>query len=217
MSTLTPSFRRPNFIPPGAAHSSVISSIQSHDNSITDLNQANVAVCDRLSALEKGTPSTSSGTGTTTNTTTSTETVITNNIFSGGTVNNQSGQTLYRTQQADNGALLILNDTSPVAVQLNPAVTLPFWIFIVNQGSSLVNATPLSGVINYAGNPAAVSLPIPAGCFAIVAMDSQGNFWAATLPSGLTTTVTTAKLTSGGTEGSMQFVGGLLIAATPAT
>lgn len=179
---LNPSFRRPNNIPVGAAHDTVRSAIQSHDNSITDLNQAIVVQAKQISALSSSSTSSSSGTSTTNQV--STENVTTNNIFSGGTVNDQSGETLYRTVQEDNGALLILNDASPVAIQLNQQVTLPYWIFIVNQGSSLVTVTPTAGTISYAGNPAAVSLPIASGAFAIVALDMRGDFWAGTIPSG---------------------------------
>jgi hypothetical protein len=40
---------------------------------------------------------------------------------------------------------------------------------------------------------------------------------AAAVANGITTTITTAKLTGGGTDGSMTFVNGILTASTPAT
>lgn len=39
----------------------------------------------------------------------------------------------------------------------------------------------------------------------------------ADLPAGLSVTITTSALTGGGTEGSMKFVNGILVAQTPAT
>lgn len=48
--------------------------------------------------------------------------------------------------------------------------------------------------------------------------DISGNLATSQLPTaGLTTTITTAKLTSGGANGSMTFTNGLLTASTPAT
>lgn len=181
-------------------------------NAIADLQAAIPELKSQIDA-KSGTISST----TTTNETVQTGTVITNDIFFGGTVNDQTGETLYQTQQSDNGAMVILDDASPVSVVLNAVVSLPFWVFIVNQGASVVTATPLTGVINYAGNVGVTSLPIPSGCFAIVGLDSIGTFWAATLPQGMTVTVTTAALTSGGTQGSMRFIGGILVSQTQAT
>src|SRR6185312_15232068 len=65
-----------------------------------------------------------------------------------GTVNDQTGQTSYTTQSQDAGALLILNDASPVAVSLNSAVSKPFALFISNFGTGLTTLTPTSGTVN---------------------------------------------------------------------
>lgn len=184
-------------------------------NAITDLQTAIPLLKAQIDAK-----TTTSATGATTTNTVSGGTVTTNNVFFGGTVNDQTGETVYRTQQADNGALVILNDASPVDLQLNTGVTLPFWIFLVNQGVSLVTATPTSGLINYAGNPGSASLPIPAGYYAICALDGRGNFWAATIPqpsAGVSSTIVTAALTALGTQGSLTFTDGVLTSFVAAT
>lgn len=174
MGTLTPSFRRPNTVPAGAAHQTVISAIQSHDNSITDINQAIAAQANQIAALKSPSSSTSSGSSTTTQV--STENVTTTNIISGGVVNNQSGNTTYVTGQRDNGALLIFTDTSPVSVTLNNGVTLPWYCFIYNGGPSDITVTGQQGNIN--SQPSEIITP---GLFSIVFFDG-GDYWAAALP-----------------------------------
>lgn len=142
---LNPAFRRPNTIPHGAAHDSVRSAIQSHDNSITDLNQAVASLKTQINDL---TPSSSSSSGTATNTATSTESITNVTTISGGVVNDQTGVTAYTTANSDNGALLLLGDTDPVAVSLNQSVALPFYFFVLNQGAGLVTLTPQLGEID---------------------------------------------------------------------
>lgn len=288
---LVPSFRKVNTIPEEAAHESVRKAISSHDNSITDLNQANLVNSNRLTALEKGT-STASGVATTTTDQVSTENVT--NIVGGGPVNDQTGVTAYTTANSDNGALILLGDASAVAVSLNQSVTLPFYCFILNQGAGAVTLTPQLGEID--GDATMVledgfgaiiffdgtdfwSISFPMVPISIVKVahewldsydsttglftqsqpaysdlsglpqlpqtiaavahkfftsytastglfvaaqpsfaDISGQMSTAQLPSsGISTTVVTAALTSGGAQGSMVFTNGILTASTPAT
>lgn len=169
---LNPAFRRPNNIPEGAAHPSVKSAIQSHDNSITDLNQAVVSLKGQITDI---TSSAAASSGTSTNTTTSTEN-ITNVTIAGGVVNNQTGVTAYTTAQGDDGALIVFNDTDPIAVTLNNSVTLPWYCFIYNGGTSNVTATGQQGTVN--GQPSEIITP---GLFSIIFFDGS-NWFAAAVP-----------------------------------
>lgn len=171
---LNPSFRRPNVVPAGVAHESVRSAIFSHDQSITDLNQAIAVQAGQISALKSPSTSTSSGTSTTTQV--STENVTNNTTISGGVVNNQTGNITYTTAQGDNGALIILADTSPVAVTLNNAVTLPWYCFITNQAAGLVTLTPQQNLID--GN---ATQTLQQGYFLTLFFDGT-NFWSGTIP-----------------------------------
>lgn len=109
-------------------------------------------------------------------------TVIASNILA---VDNQTGVTSYQTQAGDNGALVVLNDASPIAVTLAGS-TPPYGLFLVNQGTGLVTLTPAApptgtSTISYPGNPAAASMPLLAGYGAIVAFDGS-NWFAMTIP-----------------------------------
>lgn len=239
--SLTPSFRLPVSIPEGVAHSSVKDAIEDHDNAILDLQQAIPALKNQITALGTSTAATSptASTNTTTNTTTSTQNV-TNVTVGGGPVNNQTGVTAYTTAQSDNGALVVFNDASPVAVTLNNSVTLPWYFFALNQGAGLVTLTPQQGLIDGAANATLAN-----GFFIVVFFDGA-NYWSCVIPSGpisvtatagvyitgynaatatfsvstpagISATITTAKLTTLGTNGSMSFSNGVLTAQTPAT
>lgn len=232
---LTPSFRYPGSIPSDAAHPKVIAALRSNANSITDLNQAVVSLKSQITGTSSSTTS-----GTSTNTTTSTENVTNNTIIGGGPVNNQTGVTAYITAQSDNGGLVILSDASPVAVTLNNSVALPWYFFVLNQGAGLVTITPQQGLIDGAANAT-----LDNGFFLIIFFDGM-NFWSCVIPSGalsltpvageyltgynastgmfsvnatagISATITTAKLTTLGSNGSMTYVDGLLTAVTPAT
>ena len=235
--SLTPSFRLPISIPEGVVHSTVKEAIEDHDQAITDLQQAIPALKTQINAL--GTPTASTSTGTSTTTAVSTQNV-TNVTVGGGPVNNQTGVTAYTTAQTDNGALVIFNDASPVAVTLNNSVTLPWYFFALNQGAGLVTLTPQQGLIDGAANATLAN-----GFFIVVFFDGA-NYWSCVIPSGpisvtatagvyitgynaatatfsvstpagISATITTAKLTTLGANGSMTFVNGLLTGQTPAT
>jgi hypothetical protein len=249
--SLTPSFRLPVSIPEGVVHSSVKDAIEDHDNAILDLQQAIPALKNQITAL--GTPPASTSTGTSTTTAVSTQNV-TNVTVGGGPVNNQTGVTAYTTAQSDNGALVIFNDASPVAVTLNNSVTLPWYFVIANYGAGTVTLTPQQGTLTG-------SVTVPTGYAQSIYFDGSG-FWGVIFPivpvttsgvahewlasynaatgvftlsqpafsdisgtlassqlpsSGLTATIVTAKLTTGGAEGSQTYTNGLLTAQTPAT
>jgi hypothetical protein len=193
---LSPSFRRPNTIPADKADASVCSAIQSHDNSITDLNQAVASLKGQISGL---TPASASTSGSATNTTSSTEN-ITQITIGGGPVNNQSGVTAYITAQSDNGAEIVLNDASAIAVTLNQSATLPWYCFINNEGTGTATLTPQLGTINGAANLALVG-----GDFAIVFFDGM-NFTAltpASAGSGVTSIVPGTNVTVSGPTGNV--------------
>jgi len=113
---------------------------------LVDVNQAISSLKSQLDAVSKTQTGASATAGVTTNTT---STITIEDILAGlGTVNDQTGNTSYTTQTGDAGALLVLNDASPVAVSLNSVVTTPFALFITNAGAGLVTLTPTSGLIN---------------------------------------------------------------------
>lgn len=109
-------------------------------------------------------------------------TVIASNILA---VDNQTGVTTYQTQSGDNGALVVLNDASPVAVTLAGS-TPPYGLFLVNQGAGLVTLTPAApptgtSTISYPGVSAAASMPLASGYGAIVGYDGS-DWYAMTMP-----------------------------------
>ena len=141
-------------------------------NAITDLQGAIPLLKSQIEALKSSTASASSSgsSNVTENITTINETIL------GFSVSDQTGLTSYTVQQSDNGALLILNDASPVAVTLDTTLTVPYGLISINQGAGLVTLTPSTGTIN-----GAADLTIPEGYFAIVGLDGT-NWWAAVLP-----------------------------------
>lgn len=173
MTLIPTSFRRPNLVPAGEAHESVRFAIFSHDQSITDLNQAIAAQANQISALKSSSTATTSGTSTTTNTSTEN---VTNVTVAGGQVNNQSGNAVYTSTPSDNGALIVLGDTVPVAVTLNNSVTTPWYAFFYNSGTSNVTVTPQQGLVN--GSASEIITP---GLFSIIFFDGF-NYFAAALP-----------------------------------
>ena len=153
-----------------------------------------------------------------------------------GGVNDQIGVTAYTTQQSDYGVKIIVGDSSAIAITLNGAVTTPWFTIIDNDSSSIASLTPSSP---YVLNGDA---QIDPRCFGIIYFDGA-NFWCgatriATDSSmgyvqpdnvsiaisggiirtiGLDSTIATAPLTVGGTQGSMTFVNGLLVSSVQAT
>ncbi len=64
-----------------------------------------------------------------------------------GSVNDQLGVAAYTTQTTDNGAKIVVGDSSAVAVTLNSAVTAPWFCVIDNDSSAVANLAPTSGLL----------------------------------------------------------------------
>ncbi len=70
-----------------------------------------------------------------------------------GGINNQTGNASYVTQSTDNGILLIFSNAAGTAVTLNSGVTIPYFFFTSNLGSTgTATLTPSSGLINGGAN-----------------------------------------------------------------
>jgi hypothetical protein len=135
--------------------------MQGHDSAIIALKgQLTAAVAAQTTINEAAASSASSSTTTTSDL---------------GVVNNQTG-TSYLTTASDDGAIITLNNASPVAVTLNSSVATPFYCFVEDLGAGLATLTPSSGTIN-----GGVSIPLATNqsCFAVF---DGTNWWAATSP-----------------------------------
>ena len=87
-----------------------------------------------------------------------------------GMVNDQLGNPLYLTQTSDAGSKIIVGDSTPVTVTLNPNVNLPWFTIIGNDSSTFTTLTTDSGFgINGLDS-------ICPGGFAVVFFDGT-NFW----------------------------------------
>lgn len=98
-----------------------------------------------------------------------------------GFVNDQSAVVAYKTEQSDDGAMLLLDDASAIAVTLNAGVAAPWYCWMVNYGAGTATLTPSAGTISYFGNPGAASMPLLSNQAAYIAFDGT-NFWAIVLP-----------------------------------
>lgn len=213
------SFRYP-FAVEGKAEPEIVEMLQFHDDKLVSLSSANQTLAAKVAALS---PSTAAASSTTENVTNISEEIIQapQNV---GFVNNQTGVTAYTTQQSDSSSLIVLDDASPVAVTLNaaastPGITIPWSAAFLNLGAGTATLTPASGTISYAGHLSAASMLIAQGQFALVWFDGTNfeAFLATLAPSGLSVTITTAALTTLGTQGSQTFSNGILTAQVQAT
>lgn len=155
-----------------------------------------------------------------------------------GMVNDQLGNAAYLTQTADAGRKILMGDSTVSTVTLNPSVSLPWFTIIGNDSGSTVSLLPGSGAGFYGMNS------IYPGGFALVFYDGT-TFWSegvaiatdstygvvrpdggtividsssgALRTGGVSVTVITAKLTGGGTNGSMTYSDGVLISQVQAT
>ena len=142
-------------------------------NNITDLQDAIPLL---KGQIDTNKTAITSATAPTANTTTGSQTVIVSGSTI-GLVNNQVGVTSYSTLPSDNGAFILLGDSSPIAVTLNglgsgEGIVLPFFCWILNFGTATATLTPDSGDINNAAN---YSLESNNG---IVLSYDGVNFWA---------------------------------------
>lgn len=69
-----------------------------------------------------------------------------------GVVNDQTGVVSYTAKDGDDGALVILNATSAIAVSLTSSLTAPWFSTFTNRGGYSVTFTPTSGTINGASS-----------------------------------------------------------------
>lgn len=121
-----------------------------------------------------GTSKTAAATSSTTTETVQTSTentvVITSTI---GMVNDQTGNTVYATQQSDYGGFILLSDASAIAVTLTQGtqITVPWYTSIINLGAGAATLTPATGQIN-----GAATFVLPGNNAITVAYDGT-NFW----------------------------------------
>jgi hypothetical protein len=162
------SFRLPIRLP-ADVHPDLREALNNHDDAIYDLQAAIPELKSQINTTK-----TSIASATTINTTTAAETVVIGTTSSVGTVNNQSSVTAYSTQQSDYGAIIILSDTSAVAITLTTgtAITTPWFASIYNLGAGTVTLTPSTGMVNESA-----SLSLTTGQWTFVYYDGT-NFWA---------------------------------------
>ncbi len=231
----------------GKVHPDVEAAIRYSFSGLLDLNEALRVTTANISKLQTTAAAATTPTPASSSSTVFTSGVTSFNTQTGaviyfpplGTVSNQSGLTTYTIAGTDAGALIVLDDASAIAVTLS-TMSPPWFCFVFNSGVGTATLTPSTGTVN--GN---ATLTLATGQGAIVFFDGT-NWWAVTTPlapntiapvagefltgydastgifsqaapTGLSVTITTAKLTTGGTEGSQVFTNGILTAQTPAT
>lgn len=120
-----------------------------------------------------------------------------------GYVNNELGIPSYTPVQGDAGKKILMGDSSPVTVTLNPAMTVPWFAFIGNDSSSTVSLVPDSGaVVN------GLTELYPGGLAVVFLADS--TFWSEGYPGGATGTINIPSVDSG-MAGSIIVVNGAII------
>ena len=206
------SFRFPLQIGDDASPAEVIQAVRYHSNGIVDLNQAIVALKSQVDTAQSTATSAASAASSTSAGVTSFNTLAGNVTFypNLGYVNDQLGAPAYTTQGSDNGRKIIVGDSSAVAVTLSASVGIPWFAVIDNDSSAVANLTPSAGSLYGAQI-------IPPGGFGIVYFDGIAFWCGAAPPIGIDSTITMAKLTPGGTQGSMSFRYGSLVSSVQAT
>jgi hypothetical protein len=139
-----PSFRFPHNIT-GLVHPAVERAIRDTYSGLIDNMQAWTSLKPMLDSLTTQTAAATAAASTSTNTI---ETVLSTQFPGLGTVNDQTGRTAYTTQTGDNGAVILFDDASAVAVTLNSTVAKPYFFFVTNLGTGTATLTPTSGLIN---------------------------------------------------------------------
>lgn len=171
MSTppLNPTTFRFPFDIEGNAHDSVVSAIRYCFSGLLDINQAIPHLKSQLdsTATVANSASSSSSFGVS-DFNSATGSIVYFPQF--GTVNNQLGNASYETQQSDNGAKIIVGDSSAVAVTLSNSVTAPWFTIIDNDSSAIATLSP--GV----GSSLFGEQTISPGGFGIIFYDGS-DFW----------------------------------------
>ena len=93
-----------------------------------------------------------------------------------GIVNDQAGNTSYTTMPSDNGAIIILNDASPVAVTLGIGISTPWFCWMTNLGAGTATLTPTSGTINGSASFALLQN------YTVTVFFDGADFWAGASP-----------------------------------
>jgi hypothetical protein len=91
-----------------------------------------------------------------------------------GTVNDQLGNASYETQQSDNGAKIIVGDSSAVAVGLNAKMLAPWFAIIDNDSGAVATLTPDVGALLFGPNT------IQPGGFGAIFFDGTNFYCGAT-------------------------------------
>lgn len=92
-----------------------------------------------------------------------------------GTVNDQLGNSSYLTQDSDNGAKIIVGDSTPVTVNLNNLVTTPWFTIIDNDSGTIASLVPA------VGSSIVGDSTIQPFCFGVVFFDGT-TFWCGGTP-----------------------------------
>jgi len=166
MANQPPTFRYPfslHGIDPNAAQAHIFTF-----NAIQDLQQAIQSLKSQLTTTQKNVA------GTTNVTNVAGGSSVSFPFPNLGTVNDQQGNVIYLTQQSDNGALIVLGDSSPVALNLNSGVNQPYFAWVTNLDSSPVTITPTTGFINQGLDYILIG-------YATTEVFFQGSDWWATL------------------------------------
>jgi hypothetical protein len=120
-----------------------------------------------------------------------------------GQVNDQMGNPVYLTTTADAGRKIVVGDSTPVTVNLNTAVTLPWFAMIGNDSSA---------VASFVTDSSATIIGLSAlnqGGFAFIFFDGS-TFWSEGVPGGPTGVIPLGPLTDSGMTGSISVVNGLI-------
>jgi hypothetical protein len=238
---LNPISQRLPFDVEGKAEPEVVANLRYNTSSIVDLNQAISALKTQVDAAHSTAKSAVSAVAAAvvSSGVTSFNTLAGNVTYFPflGHVNDQLGNPAYTTQGSDDGAKIIVGDSSAVAITLDASVSLPWFTIIDNDSSSVATLTPSAGTLHG-------ETTIPPMGFGIVFFDGV-DWWcgAVRLAScgqfgyvrpdcvsigfdsstgsirtiGIDSTIATAPLTIGGSPGSMVFLNGLLISSVQAT